>query len=185
MLCNPWYYLFFGSALFVYGIGINRSVLVSREPERLALDAVKLFLSVTGTALLTYLITVRLLVPVRIGEVYPFVAVLIFAVISVFIESIVRITINSSLAEYTVSILCILLAVNESSSLLECLLNSVLCIASYYLSIPVLFAMRKRIELSNPSDDFQNMSLLFFSIAVILVIFLSWNVSWLNLGGIL
>ena len=183
MLNNIWYYLFCGSAVFIYGIGINRSILVSREPAHLLLDAVKLFLSVTATSLLTYLIVVNLLSPAKIVEIYPFMAVLIFSVISVFIEAIVRITAHTSLAEYTVSVLCILLAVNESSSLTECLLNSVLCVLSYYLSIPVLFSMRKRIELSNASDDFQNMSLLFFSIAILLVILLAWNVSWLNLGG--
>ncbi len=183
MLSNVWYYVFYSSAIFIYGIGINRAILVSKKPKNILVDFVKMVISVTSSAVLTYLVSEKLLGNIGLMDIYPFIAVLIFSSISVFIEAIVRIASRTGVAEYTVSILCILIAVNESVTLVECLVNSCLCIASYFLSIPVLFSLRKRIELSHPSEDFHNLSLLFISIAIVILVFLTWNVSWLNPGA--
>lgn len=182
MLSNFFYYALYTSALFIYGIGINRAVLVSKKPQHIFIDCVKMLCTVSAASVLTYLIVDKLLVKSNLTELYPFVAVLIFATISVFIEAVVRISARISMAEYTVSLLCILIGVNESVSLGECVLNSCFCVCAYFISIPLLYAVRKRIELSRPTNSFQNLSLLFISIAVLMVLLLVWNVSWLNPG---
>ncbi|MBQ1794234.1 MAG: hypothetical protein II110_00950, partial [Treponema sp.] len=54
------------------------------------------------------------------------------------------------------------------------------CIIGFYLCIPLFFAIRKRVELSSPSQDFKNLSLVFISIAILMLLLLTVNVSWLN-----
>lgn len=174
------YYLIFTSSVFIYGIGINKATLISESPNHIFLNITKMVLTVASSSVLTYLITEWLLVKVNLVELYPFIAVLIFASLSVFIESVIRITTKVNTAEFAVSILCVLLAINESSSILECLIISIVCSLSFYLSIPFIFSIKKRIEISRPSDFFENSSLIFISIAVIIISLLAWNVSWFN-----
>ena len=182
MVSNLLYYVLYASAVVVYGIGLERESSLSRTPRYLVLDGLKMLITVSATSTLSYLVISRLLVPHGLAELFPFICVLVFAMISVFVESIIRITARISMAEYTVSILCVLLGVNESVSLAECVLNSIFCVAAFFAFLPVLYAVRKRTELSHPMEDFQNLSLLFLSFAIVLVILLTWNVSWLNPG---
>lgn len=184
MLHNFAYYLIYASALLIYGIGINRSVLLSSSPRHMLRGCLKMLLSVSASSSLTYLIVMNLLHPVRLTELYPFVAVLVYAVISIFIESVIRITSKKSATEYTVSVLAILLGVNESISLLDCVVNSCFCVLSCFMFLPVLYAVRKRTEVFRPKEDKKTDFLLLLSIAVIMIILLVWNVSWLNQGGI-
>ncbi|MCH5290944.1 MAG: hypothetical protein J1D88_04170 [Treponema sp.] len=182
MLNNMAYYCLYTSVVLVYGIGINRATVLCVNSRHLVLYAIKMLLSVSATATLVYLIAVHLLIPVRLLELFPFVAVLIFAVIAMFIESIVRITARTNASEFGVSMLCILLSVNESTSLGECVVNACLCALSFFCFIPFLYAIRKRVEISGTGKQFENLSLIFISVALIMIAMLVWNVSWLNPG---
>ncbi len=184
MLSNLFYYVFFSSALLVYGVGLNRSVVVSSNIKHLVLDCVKMLIEVSSVACLTYLTSSAFLIRIGLIEIYPFISVLFFVVISGFIESIVRITANVSMTEYAVPLLCIILAVNESVSLGECVVNACYCVFSYYICIPFLYAIRKNIERSRPFSGLKNLSLLFMGIAIILLIIMAGDVSILNLGGL-
>ncbi|MFA6936770.1 MAG: hypothetical protein WCQ67_00905 [Treponema sp.] len=176
------YYLIFTSSVFIYGIGINKATLISESPKHIFLNIVKMVITVSSSSVLTYLLTEWLLVKVNLVELYPFLAVLIFSSLSVFVESVIRITAKTNTAEFAVSVLCVILSVNESSTILESLVISIACSLSFYLSVPFIFSIKKRIEISRPSDFFENSSLIFISIAVIIISFLAWNVSWLNMG---
>ncbi len=182
ILYNFFYYLICASAVLFYGIGINRAVLLSRKPKHLVADCIKMLITVESSATLSYLILSKALVKADLAELAPFVAVMIFSVISVFVEATVRIITRKSMAEYTVSILCIILSLMESFTLAECVLNACFYVLTFYLLIPVFVAVRKRIELSYPAKDFKNLSLLFISIAVIVLALLTYNVSWLTPG---
>jgi len=182
MISSFFYYVLYSSAILVYGIGINKANMLTETTSTVLIEGLKMILSVVGTATLTYLISYSLLLPVNLMELYPFVAVLIFAFISIIIESFVRITAKKNTAGYGVSVLCVLLAVSESTSLSECVLISCFCVFSFYLLVPFLYAIRKRIEVSRPMEEFENSSLIYISIAIIMIILLAWNVSWLNPG---
>ena len=122
------------------------------------------------------------MVPLSLHELYPFVCILIFSLVSVFIEVLIRLTVNSIVTEFSVSFLCILLAINESLSLLEAVLFALCCITSFYILIPVLAALRRRNEHASPLPVFKN-SLILFSLAILILFVLVFDASWLN-GGI-
>lgn len=182
MITVLFYYLFPASAILLYGIGMNRVIVMSGNLSGSFISSVKSLFSVTGSVVLSYLFIQYILVPVQLQELYPLVCVLIFIAVSVLCEVIVRITTGQSAAEFTISLLCILLALNESTSLVESICIALTCIISFYLFTYVVYTIRKRVERSNPSADFKSSSLLFLSLAAIMIALAAWNVSWLNPG---
>lgn len=169
-------------SVFLYGIGLNRAVIISSSPKGLVLSFVKaLFASVSSVAL-SYLVIQNLLVPLSLQELFPLVCILIFLIVSVFIEVLIRLTVNSSVTEFSVSFLCVLLAINESLSLVEAILFVICCLTSLYILIPVLSALRRRNEHASPLPVFKN-SLILFSLAILILFVLVFDASWLN-GGI-
>ena len=184
MISSIVYYIFYSSAVLFYGIGLNRSAVVCMELKGQTVRAIKSILTVTSSAVLSYLVCSSLLVPFGFAELYPFVCALIFISLSVFCESIVRITSRKSAAEFSISLLSILLSVNEGSSLARVTIISLCCVLAFYLFVPILHAIFRRIESGEPCKDFSSHSLVFLSIAVILLALFSWNVSWLNTGAV-
>ena len=182
MMADFLYYALYTSAVLVYGIGINKATVLCEKPRNVILYLIKMIITVVTSSVLSYLATVYLLVPVHCTEIFPFACVLIFSVISVFVEALVRITAKTSAAEFAVSMLCVILAVNESSSLVTCLIISFSCVLSFFIFIPFLYAIQKRIEIARPATDFRNTSLIIISIALIMITLIVWNVSWLNPG---
>ncbi len=171
------YYLFFTSVVFVYGIGINRAFTISEHPRKLFNGALKMFISISSSTAISYMVASKVLLPVHLTEVYPFVAVLVFSTISIFIESVVRITTKKSAAEYTVAILSVLLGIGEGSTGLEAVMIYCSCVFSFLISIFVLYVIRKRF--SNKA------ALVLISISIILLALHFVNVSWFAcVGGI-
>ena len=109
-----------------------------------------------------------------------FIAILIFLSISVFVESIVRITFHVSAAEFAVAFLFVLVGLSESTSLGECVFISLLCVLSFFASIPFLYAINKRINYNERKRHFENFAFFLVSFAVIIIILLSWNTSYLQ-----
>lgn len=182
-LSNLACYLIYSSVVMVYGIGLNRAVVISRSPSHLILSAIKILITVTCTSVLSYLLVTFLLLPADLAELYPFVAVLIYTTLSVFIEAIIRITAKVSTSEFGISILFVFLALAESCSLAECVLNSCAFVLIFFIYVPVFMCVGKCIEVFHPKREFENTCLIFMSIAVIIFLLSIWNVTWLNAGG--
>src|SRR5574344_1177088 len=178
MIAQILYYLFPASAILLYGIGMNRVIAMSGNLSVSFLSGVKSVFAVTGSVILSYLFSSSVLIPLHLQELYPLVCVLIFTAVSVFCETIVIITTKQSAAEFTISLLCILISLNESSSLPEAIVISLTCIISFYLLTALVYTIRKRVELSHPSADFKSSSLLFLSLAAIMIALAAWNISW-------
>ena len=170
------YYVFFASAVFVYGIGMNRAFMISEHPRKLFNGALKMFISVSSSTAISYLVASKVLLHVHLTEMYPLIAVLIFSAISIFIESVVRITTRKSASEYTVSILSVLLGIGEGASVLEAVLISCFSIFAFLISIFVLYMIRKKFS--------NKVGLVLISISIILLALHFVNVSWFAyLGG--
>lgn len=184
MISSILYYVFYSSVVLFYGIGLNRSAVICMDLKGQIEKAIKSVLVVTSSAVLSYLVCVSLLVPFGLSELFPFVCALIFISISVFCESIVRITSRKSTAEFSISLLSILLSVNESSSVARVAVISLCCVLAFYLFVPILHAIFRRVESGEPCKDFSNHALVFLSIAVIMLALFAWNVSWLNTGAV-
>ena len=168
-------YLFFTSAVFVYGLGMNRAFTISEHPRKLFNGTLKMLISISSSTAISFIVAKEVLLPVRLTEVYPLAAVLVFSTISIFIESVVRITTKKSSAEYTASILSVLLGVGEGTSVLEAVIISCLCVFSFLLAILILYMLRKKF--SNKTG------LVLISISVILVALHFWNASWFACFG--
>lgn len=174
--------IFIFGSVFLYGIGLNRAVIISSSPSGLGLSFTKSLLASVSTVALSYLVIQSLLVPLSLQELYPLVCILIFLVVSVFLEVLIRLTVQSYMTEFTVSFLCILLALNESMTIVEAILFVICCLTSFYVLIPVLSALRRRNDHASPLPVFKN-SLILFSLAILMFFVLVFDVSWLN-GGI-
>ena len=176
-LLEAFYYMFFTTAVFVYGIGISRALMISEHPRKLFNDTLKMLISISSSSAISYIVTRELLLPVNLGELYPFVSVLVFSTISIFIESVVRITTRKSSAEYAVAILSVLLGVGEGTSVFESVLISCLCVFSFLFAIFVLYMMRKKFS--------NRTGLVLICISLILIALHFWDVSWFaTFGGI-
>lgn len=182
MIATFFYYIFFSSVLLIYGIGIERSVTLSKKKHDILIKAVKMLICVSSTSALSYLIVNGVLIPADLGELYPFIVILFFLAISVFIEAIIRITIKISAVESGISLMFIFIGLTESNNFGECVYISCLSIFSFLFSIPFAISISRRMELNGRKQEFEKNSFILISFAIVMLMVLSWNVTWLNRG---
>ncbi|MBE6353897.1 hypothetical protein [Treponema sp.] len=178
MLLTVLFYTFLSSAVFIYGIGLSRLTFYSQSPRLYLIKLFKFLCSVSASSSLSYLFSVNLLTKEQLTDMIPFVTVLILIAVSSFIETILRLSAKTSTAEFAISFLCVLLALYESTSLSECVLISVACMLSIFILVPAVNTIRKRSAATGktPKDIF----IVLLTIAIIMIIALWWNTSWLN-----
>jgi Na+-translocating ferredoxin:NAD+ oxidoreductase RnfA subunit len=179
MFSSIGYYFLFSSIVLVHGIFLDRVIFESEKVSGIAFFFIKNTVCVCSTSVLTALLVKALFVPIGMTELMPLVALLVFAIISVFCESLIRITAKRSAAEFTVPFLCVLFSLAENGSIADAVLWSFCAIGSYYLFIVVFSVIRKRLDTTNPPAFFQDGSLLLISIAVVMLIVFSLAASWL------
>ncbi len=184
MLINFVYYVFFSSAVMVYGLGMQKAIMKSRKPKNLLMEFCKFAITISFSSLLVYLVTVQL-IKINFGEIGPFLAVLVVSVINIFIAMVSKVSSRTFIIDSAVELLCVIIGLTESASIWECLFNSLFCMISYFICIPFFYGLRKRIEMNAPTKNVKNLALLFVSIAIFVMILMAWNVSWLNKGKIL
>ena len=84
------YYLLFSSAILIYAIGLNRATIVTHIMQIFPL-IFKSLVATISSSVLSWLFIQYILIPLNLIELYPLVALLIFTVISIFLETIIRI----------------------------------------------------------------------------------------------
>ncbi|MCF0241887.1 MAG: hypothetical protein HUK25_04570, partial [Treponema sp.] len=128
------YYSFLCSAVLFFGIGLNRSIQVTTGSLRVNFKVFfKSLISILGTSIFTFLITQYVLLPLKLEEMFPVIALFIFLCLNSFIEALVRITAKTSTSEFSISFLMVLLTIYESSSLLESLVIAFSCMISFLI----------------------------------------------------
>ncbi|MFA6855591.1 MAG: hypothetical protein WCR31_00145 [Treponema sp.] len=184
MVDTFFYFSLYCSAVLIYGIGLNRTAVLSRSLDKtLFFQLIKCTIVILCSTVLTFIIIKELLIPAKLVELYPLIALLIFISLSVFVEIIMRITTGFITSEFTVSYLIILLTLNESLGIIDSIVIAVSCMVSFIMILPVLFSLRKRIEVARPKNDkIKKKSLIMLSMAVIIISLAVWNVSWFNQG---
>ena len=177
------FYTFFSSAILIYGIGLNTATIVCDSLKKLTLPFIKIIATVFSSASLTWVIVKFILVPLNLVLLYPFIAILIFFALSVFFESLIRIVTGTVTSDYNFSFLVCLLALNESTNILDVLLICFSAFLSFILLLPLLYSLKNKIDiLGNTTIHGNRKSLLLISIAIIIMALLFGNVSWLNPG---
>lgn len=185
MILNSFvFYILFCSSVLIYGIGFNRESVMCDNPRHVLFSAVKSYSCVILSFIICYGLNKALLIPLGLAEVYPMIAVLVYATISVFLEILIQITTKRTSSEFAVSFLTLILALNEGLNLLDGILICAGALTSFYILIPVLYAAERRMKSSSTSSKFKRKSLIFLCMVIIMTALYSINISWLNEGVI-
>lgn len=178
------YYVFAASAVFFYGIEINRTTQATKWSGKIIfLTLTKLFFSIECTTVLTMLISNFLLVPMNLVELIPLIALLFYIVMSASTEIIMRISTGKRIAEFSLSFLIIILSLSESVTILDSFLIPLFCILSFAITTLILQAVTFHIKQVNThSDENPKIFFVFFSLVLIIIASLVFDVTWLNPG---
>ncbi|WP_027727622.1 hypothetical protein [Treponema sp. C6A8] len=178
------YYTFFASAVLFYGIGISRvgEFGIAKIPN--AIFFVKNVSSIYITAILSWIITSKILLPLKITEIFPLVIFLILVGISAFFECLVRLTTNKLSTEFIISYSIVFLAIAESSSWINTLVICTGVICSIGVLCPFIITLRQRLMNNGQKMNEKFYSLFFIFLGVILLIFSVFDISWLNPGAL-
>ena len=174
------YYIASASAVFFYGIGLGRTMSLKDDSSKMMLSFIKALSTVSSSTAVGYLVNDWLLAPIGFSEIYPFVTLLIFLVFSIIIEIFIGVGIKKSSAEFSVTILCTLLALGEGVSLGHAVVISVSCVFSFYLLIFIFYAIRNRVSFYTNPNGIKIYPVLFVSLAAVIIAICGWNISWLN-----
>ncbi len=178
------YYIFYCSIVIFYGIGLHSVTLAGTEKNENS-GIVKTIITISLSTLLSWVLITQLLIPCGLVELYPIICVAIFTVITIFGEILIRITTQKSPSEFTLSILIVLLSVSESNTILQAFLFSLFFICSFYLILPFIYSVNKRIGFTNHRSIIKKNALLLLSLAVLMIAVNVENISWLNAGVLL
>ena len=173
--------VFLGSVFF-YGIGLNRVLLISESIKDIKFLYLKSLLCSFATVALSSIIVTSVLSPLGLQEFFPFICILIFIVFSTFLEIILQLASVKGGNEFFVSFFSILLAISESLSILEALLYVFVALTSFYTLVLITYTVRKRSKMADPLPVFKN-AVILFSLAILVLFILAFDVSWLT-GGI-
>ena len=174
------YYTLFSSVVLIYGIGLNKIAEIGIVKFKETIFYIKCAISIVSSALISWLITNYLLVPLKITELYPLVCFIVYASISMFLGSIIRLTTGRITSEFSVSYLVILLSIAESTSLLYTLFISLSSLLSMLIIIPFSLTFRRRVCSNGQLLDEKYYSLYFFFLSVLILILSVWDIVWLN-----
>lgn len=185
MLFTFFHYFIFSSSVLLYGIGFNSVTILSDKIRLLRLSLIKALLTILLTTISSWAVCYTFLIPLNICELYPFVVILIFLGISIFFETIIRITTDDSAADFNLTLLIIILAMNESLSMIEAVIICLASLASFILLLFIVHIIKLRIystNLNNYVTFTSKKPLVFIALGILIIIFLGVNISWLNTG---
>jgi len=171
------YYVCFASAVLIYGIGTNKAVDLNLNKVTSIIYCGKIIISIMVSAMLSWLLTQGVLVPLKLTELYPLVCFLIYLCINVFLEALIRLTTGKSATELVFSYLVIVLSIGESSSFANTVTIAFSCLASFAFTVPLLLAFKKRNNGTTPEKYFCR---LFIYIAILILVISVFDIMWLN-----
>lgn len=181
ILRTIFYYVMYSSVFLLYGVGLSRLVLIRESFSTLLLTCIKTLLTTSASAALAYLIIRKLLVPMGLSELYPFAVVLIYLLISIFIEVFFSIGIGESMTELAIPLLILMLVLNESISLVQTVLAASICNTAFYVLVAIISTLRMRFDSFAPKRGLSVYTFLLISLAAVIIALCAWNVSWLTL----
>lgn len=173
------YYVFFASAVSVYGIGINKTTNTNFWDDKNIFYFIKIIFTILISTVLTFFVTDKLLVPLKLATLFPFFCFFIYIFISLLIETIFSSLNKKSPSEFIVSYLTIILTILESTSLTDSLLICFSIMFSMLLFIPFVYFFRNR-NLKEVNEPENYLTRLFVYYAVTILIICAWDIMWIN-----
>lgn len=175
------YYIVSSSAVIFYGIGINRTISINGDFSDNFILCFKSLASGASTTALTYLVSMWLLIPVHLAEIYPLVAVVFFLIFTTLSEIFIGIGLDNTPIELTIPLLSVFLGVNEGTSLGFAVIITCSCIISFYLFAVVFHAVKERIFFYTVGGGLQIYAVLLLCLAATAIAIFGCNSSWLGL----
>lgn len=175
-------YLVFSSAVLIYGTGLKQILDYSTDPRKFLFQMLRILLTVIVSVFVCRGITVLFLVPARLQELFPFVCIIFTCLFAILTERLFEYVFHIEVKEISITICSVIIAVNEGLSMLHAEIIGIACSLSFFFILPFLYSIRCRLKYSQQQIDFKKGGLIFLSIALIMLVLFSLNVSWLNLG---
>lgn len=180
ILSNFIFYVFSASCILVYGIGIKDLLLTVDNPKNVFLYFLKTLFSILGTISFSWIITTYVLSPKSLTDMFPFFLIFISLAFSVLFSFLCKLIFKREINEFVLSFFIAFIAINEGTTLLHGILIGTIATMTFYALIPVLYAIKYRINLSLVNIDFKKGALLLISIGLLLILLFAYNISWFN-----
>lgn len=177
-------YLLFSSAVLIYGTGLKRIIVYSHKPKNILFIMIRMLITSILSVIVCRGISIVFLIPARLQELFPFVCVIFTCLFALITEKLCEQFLHTEAKEISISLCSVIIAVNEGLTMSHTILIVTTCIMSFFIILPILYAIRQRLNYSQQEIDFKNGALLFLSFALILLVFFSLNVSSLHLGAL-
>lgn len=176
------YYLLVSSVVLIYGIGLDRIVLVYRTTRALLFNVLQISILVFTSIFFTKIFTTFVLIPNSLIELCPFIVLIVLLTIYIVLNILFFKDFNELNSFFSISFLFALISVSESQSIIEALIIGASCILSLFFVQLLLISFKKRFQFSRPPKMINKLSLIYINIAVIMAALCVWNISWLNPG---
>ncbi len=177
-----YYYLLFTSAVFMYGVGLRKVVVVSNNMSHYFAWFARTLVSTVLSVIAVWFVAETFLNPYGLSELYPFFAILITILIGQASYELWNLLVKLDTPEFALTFGTVILAINEGTSFLDTLAITLSCVLAFYLGAPLLYSFRWRMQYSDSNVVFRGGAMVFFSIAVVMIVLFGVNVSWLNFG---
>lgn len=180
-LCTLLYYVCFASSVLIYGIGLTRVTnfdFFTKENRRIEY-IMKIFFSIMLSSVFSFIFIDEILVPIKLAELYPLVCLIIYILVNLILELIIRTTTGKSSTEFIFSFLVVLLSISESSSLINTIIICFSCILSLFLLVPIFYSFKKY-NLDNIEDKRKYLARIFIFVAVLISLISLWDIMWIN-----
>ncbi|MCR4940627.1 MAG: hypothetical protein K5930_11055 [Treponemataceae bacterium] len=174
------FYTLVSSAVFVYGIGLNKIIVFSKKPQDTLVFLSKELIVILLSLCICWPLTRFILVPNGLVELYPFFSFFIIHLISIVITEFSARVLKKNVTGFYFSYCTLLLAINEGLTFANAIIIAVACILAFFCMLPIIYAARWKMKSNLQYISFKDGAMLFLCIAVILFIFFAFNVSWLN-----
>lgn len=176
-------YLIYSSAVLVYGIGLKRIIVFSLKPKKVLFQMLRMIITVIFSVFVCRGISMLFLVPARLQELFPFVCVIFTYLFSLVTEKLFEYLLHIEVKEFSITICSVIIAVNEGLTMFHSLFIGIICVLSFFLLLPILYAIRLRLHYSQQQIDFKKGALIFLSLALIMLVLFSLNVTAFPFGA--
>lgn len=180
MIANFLYYIVFCSVNIIYGVGLNVPFTLDKKINIDLLKCLRIYLVVTITSLLSYILLENFFTALDLVDFYPFLSLVIYIIISSLVDFIFKISTKKIYSDFCISFLYVLITVSESITILDCFYIPFCCVLSFIVLLLLVTVLLKRMENISFKSDFYKIVIIMIIIAIIAISLLSWNISWLN-----
>lgn len=171
------FFFIFSSALFNYGIGLQSFLLKEYNLKRYLLCFLQVLIELFLSLAVSWFFIRHILLPIQLTELFPLIVFLVFYLFHTLISFLVETIDLEASNEIFLPVLILIMSFLHSMNFSKALIISLACHLSYFLAIPILYAIRLRIDQVHPLPAFKTGALVLISLAVIMISLYAFDLS--------